>query len=366
MSVPFLDPSQTYLELRTELDDAYQRVMRSGSYILGETVSNFENNFARYCEASHCFGVANGLDALTLILQGFDIGPGDEVIVPSHTFMATWLAVSNVGATPIPVEVHERTYNLNPDHIESAITNKTKAIIPVHLYGQPADMTPIMETAARYDIRVIEDAAQAHGAKYKGRKVGSIGDAAAWSFYPGKNLGAFGDAGAITTNNDALADKLLMLRNYGSKEKYRHEILGHNSRLDPIQAAFLDVKLRYIDQWNSHRKELANSYIGALSQASLLLPFTPDWAESVWHLFVIRHQNRNALQKHLDTMGIGTLIHYPIPPHKQLAYSDRAFDAYNLSQTEIIAGQVLSLPIGPHLSPEQCDLVTSAIREFGE
>ncbi|RCK27274.1 erythromycin biosynthesis sensory transduction protein eryC1 [Thalassospira profundimaris] len=364
MSVPFLDPSQTYLELQTELDDAYQRVMHSGIYILGEIVSNFENNFAQYCETHHCFGVANGLDALTLILQGYDIGPGDEVIVPSHTFIATWLAVSNVGATPIPVEVDERTYNLNPDLIVSAITGKTKAIIAVHLYGQPADMTPILEIAARYDIRVIEDAAQAHGAKYKGRKTGSIGDAAAWSFYPGKNLGAFGDAGAITTNDDALAHKLLMLRNYGSKEKYRHEILGHNSRLDPLQAAFLDVKLRYIDKWNCCRRELANRYISELKQSSLILPFTPDWAENVWHLFVIRHQNRNALQQHLDALGIGTLIHYPIPPHRQLAYSVRSFDAFDLSQTETLAGQVLSLPIGPHLSSEQCDLVTSAVREF--
>lgn len=364
MTVPFLDLRQTYLELQAELDDAYQRVMYSGSYILGETVSTFETNFAKYCNASHCFGVANGLDALTLILQAVDIGRGDEVIVPSHTFIATWLAVSNVGATPVPVEVNEQTYNLNPSLVEAAITSRTRAIIPVHLYGQPADMTPILNIAERYNIRVIEDAAQAHGAQYKERRVGTIGDAAAWSFYPGKNLGAFGDAGAITTNSNTLAEKLLMLRNYGSKEKYKHEILGHNSRLDPLQAAFLDVKLHHIDEWNTHRQKLAECYIRGLNQKPVTVPFSPDWAKSVWHLFVIRHHKRNALQKYLGDQGITTLIHYPVPPHRQLAYAKTSFESNDLSKTEEISDQVLSLPIGPHLTFEQCDLVISAIHEF--
>ncbi|MCC9622545.1 DegT/DnrJ/EryC1/StrS family aminotransferase [Thalassospira sp. MA62] len=364
MTIPFLDPSQTYLEIREELDEAYRRVMLSGSYILGETLSCFENNFARYCDAAHCIGVSNGLDALTLILRGFNIGKGDEVIVPAHTFIATWLAVSNVGATPVPVEIDEHTYNLNADLIKTSINHRTRAIIAVHLYGQPADMSAIMEVAKKNDLLVIEDAAQAHGASYKGQRVGSFGDAAAWSFYPGKNLGAFGDGGAITTNNDNLAQNLLMLRNYGAREKYQHEVLGYNNRLDPLQAAFLDVKLRHLDRWNSHRAALAKRYIEGLGKTPLILPFTPEWANSVWHLFVVRYPQRDLLQAHLDSLGINTLIHYPTPPHKQLPYVHTIRPGNSLSRTEELSEQILSLPIGPHLTFEQCDRVVSVIAKF--
>jgi dTDP-4-amino-4,6-dideoxygalactose transaminase len=363
--IPFLDLKSPHTDLKNELDDAVQRVMRSGQFVLGGEVEAFEEEFAAYCEAKYCVGVGNGLDALHLILIALGIGQGDEVIVPANTYIATWLAVSHSGATPVPVEPDERTYNLDPARIEDALTSKTKAIIPVHLYGQPADMQPINELAERYGLKVIEDAAQAHGARYRGKRVGSLAHAAGFSFYPGKNLGALGDAGAVVTNDDQVADKIRVLRNYGSCAKYDHEEKGFNSRLDEMQAALLRVKLSKLDEWNERRKQLATHYLQTLEGVpDLTLPFVPSFADPVWHLFVIRHPNRDRLQEHLQGAGIGTLIHYPSPPHLQNAYADLGIASGRLLLAEHMAHEVLSLPMGPHLTPEDADFVISQVSSF--
>lgn len=362
MTISFLNPGQIYHELRQELDDAYQRVMKSGVYILGETVSAFEDNYAAYCQANQCVGVASGLDALFLTLRALEVGPGDEVIVPAHTFIATWLAVSQTGAVPVPIEVNDRTFNMRADLIEAAITHRTKAIIPVHLYGQPADLDEILEIAQKHKLYVIEDAAQAHGARYKGQRIGAHGDAATWSFYPGKNLGAYGDAGAITTNNAELAERIRILRNYGSREKYHHEIPGFNSRIDPLQAAFLDVKLNHLDRWNAHRETISKIYIDTLKTLEITLPHVPDWASPVWHLFVIQTSDRKQLQTCLNKAGIGNLIHYPTPPHLQKAYEGAGYEKRSFPVSERIANEALSLPIGPHLSPENVEEIINAIK----
>ena len=365
MSVPFLDLKATYLELQPELDKAYQTVMNSGWYIIGQEVKAFETEFASYCEAKHCIGVGNGLDALFLILRALDIGAGDEVIVPANTYIATWLAVSYVGATPVPVEPSEKTYNIDPQLIEAAITPRTKAIFAVHLYGQPADMDGINQIAKKHGLKVIEDAAQAHGAKYKGRKVGSLGAAAGFSFYPGKNLGAFGDGGAVTTNDDELADKIRVIANYGSRVKYHNEVQGVNSRLDELQAAFLRVKLTKLDEWNQRRQVIADSYLVGLSGLSgLVLPYVPEWAAPVWHLFVVGTSQREQLQQSLQAAGIGTIIHYPIPPHLSEAYGEMKDWAGQLPITAAAARTVLSLPIGPHLMAPGRDEVITAIQGF--
>lgn len=362
--VPFLDLKALYLELKEELDAAYFRVMESGWYILGEEVATFEKDFAKYCDAKYCIGVGNGLDALHLILRAMDIGAGDEVIVPANTYIATWLAVSYAGATPVPVEPDEKTYNIDPTRIEAAITEKTKAILPVHLYGQPADMDPILEIAERYQLKVIEDAAQAHGATYKGKKVGGLGDAAGFSFYPGKNLGAIGDGGAVTTNDHQLAEKIRLLRSYGSRKKYQHELAGFNSRLDELQAAFLCVKLRQLDRWNMRRQEIASRYLAGLQNAELVLPTVAPHCEPVWHLFVVRSKTRQALQDHLVMRGVETLIHYPKAPHLQGAYQEMglAKGAYPIAET--LQEEVLSLPIYPQMTDEQVDRVIDASRSF--
>lgn len=370
MKIPFLDIKASYLELKGEFDDAYHRVMDSGWVLLGEETGAFEAEFAAYCQAKHCVAVGNGLDALQLVLRAWEIGPGDEVIVPSHTFIATWLAVSNVGARPVPVEPDEATCNIDPERIEAAITPRTKAIIPVHLYGQPADMDRVMALAAKHGLKVLEDNAQAQGALYKGRRTGSLGHAAAASFYPGKNLGAFGDAGAVTTDDADLADRVRMLRNYGSTVKYRHELTGLNSRIDELQAAFLRVKLRHLDEWNARRKEIAALYAAHLSDLSSqifsvsgfqLLPSVLPWADSVWHLFVIRHSQRDALQKHLAGQGIQTIIYYPVPPHLSGAYAGMGFERGDFPIAEKLASEVLSLPIGPHLTSESIEAVCRAV-----
>ena len=349
--IPFLDLGRTYIELKTELDDAYQRVMNSGWYIQGAELEAFEAEFATYCGTDYCIGVGNGLDALHLVLRGYDIGPGDEVIVPSHTFVATWLSVTHAGARPVPVEIpDDGTYTISSALIESAITARTKAIMPVHLYGRPADMTPIMEIAAKHGLKVIEDAAQAHGARYQGRRSGSLGNAAAFSFYPGKNLGAYGDGGAITTNDEELVKKIRSLRNYGSSQKYVHDMIGYNSRLDSLQAAILRVKLRYLDEWNARRLSIADYYQEHLTGTDLLLPTVSADFDSVYHLFVVRTSQRDRLQTELKKVGIETLIHYPIPPHKQLAYESEKTSS--LPVAESLACEVLSLPMGPHLSAE--------------
>jgi dTDP-4-amino-4,6-dideoxygalactose transaminase len=349
MNVPFLDLKAPHDELRSELNSAFERVLDSGWYIQGNELKQFEQEFSNYCEADHCIGVGNGLDALHLILCAYGIGKGDEVIVPSNTYIATWLAVSHVGATPTPVEPDVRTYNIDPSLIESAITSRTKAIIAVHLYGQPADMDPINAIAKKYGLKVIEDAAQAHGARYKGRRVGTLGDAAGFSFYPGKNLGAIGDGGAVTTNDAQLAEKVRVLGNYGSRSKYHNEVKGFNSRLDELQAAFLRVKLVKLDEWNSRRKVLAKSYLEGLKDSGLVLPYVPDWADPVWHLFVIQSVSRERLQGALQTSGIGSLVHYPVPPHLQGAYVELGLRQGELPIAERIHREILSLPIGPHL-----------------
>lgn len=365
MNIPLLDVYATYKELQPALDAAYQRVMKSGWYILGEEVDAFEQEFANYCGAKYCIGVGNGLEALHLILRSIEIGSGDEVLVPANTYIATWLAVSYAGAIPVPVEPDTTTYNINSSMIEAAITERTRAILSVHLFGQPADMEAISAIAKRYNLFVIEDAAQAHGAKYKGRQAGSLGDAAGFSFYPGKNLGAFGDAGAVVTNNPEIAEKIKMLRNYGSRIKYYNEYKGFNSRLDPLQAAFLRVKLQYLNEWNNRRKKIAEQYLSELNNLeNLVLPEVPAWADPNWHLFVIRHPQRDKLQSYLNQNGIGTLIHYPVPPHLSRAYSDMGYREGDFPITEELAKTMLSLPIGPHLDMSSVNKVINTLKYF--
>jgi dTDP-4-amino-4,6-dideoxygalactose transaminase len=360
--IPFLDLQATYLELKPEIDAAVSRVLTSGWYLLGSEIQAFEQEFAAFTGSKHCIGVANGLDALFLSLRARGVGPGDEVLVPSNTYIATWLAVTMTGATPVPVEPVEATFNIDPALLEASITSRTKAIIAVHLYGQTADMDPINEVANRHGLFVLEDAAQAHGATYRGRQAGTLGHAAGWSFYPGKNLGAFGDAGAITTDDDDLAEKLRVLRNYGSKVKYVNEVQGVNSRLDELQAAILRVKLQKLNEWNNRRHEIAAIYLEGLQNTGLGLPFVPDWASPAWHIFAIRHPDRDRLRADLEQQGIGTLIHYPIPPHHQAAYANLPLQSGDFPISEAIHQQELSLPIGPHLSLEDANRVVVAIQ----
>lgn len=360
--IPFLDLKAPYQELQAELDAAYRRVMESGWYITGCEVEAFESEFAAYCGAKHCIGVGNGLDALHLILRALEIGPGDEVIVPSNTYIATWLAVSYAGATPVPVEPDEQTSNMAPDLIEAAITPRTKAIMPVHLYGQPADMDSITAVAEHHGLKVIEDAAQAHGASYRGKRAGSLGHAAGFSFYPGKNLGAMGDGGAVTTSDDALAERVRLLRSYGSKVRYCHEVKGFNSRLDELQAALLRVKLQYLDDWNQRRRQVARQYLDGLRATGLRLPLVPDRTESVWHLFAVCHPERDRVQRLLRDAGVDTLIHYPVAPHMQQAYQDLAMRERSYPLAERLASEVFSLPIGPHMEPEAVEHVIATLQ----
>jgi dTDP-4-amino-4,6-dideoxygalactose transaminase len=363
--IPFLDMKPHYLELKDELDQAYQRVMQSGWYILGGEVEAFEQEFASYVGAKHCVGVGNGLEALQLILMGYGIGAGDEVIVPANTYIASWLAVSYTGARPVPVEPDAGTYNIDPRRIERAITPRTKAIMPVHLYGQPVEMEVVWQIAEEHRLTIIEDAAQTHGGWYRDRMAGNLGDAAGFSFYPSKNLGAFGDAGAVTTNDDELADKIHVLRNYGSRQKYYNEVKGHNSRLDPLQAAFLRVKLKHLEDWNKRRNRIAKHYLDNLRPVpDLGLPHVPSGIVPVWHLFVISHPERDRLQAYLKGHGIGTLIHYPVPPHLSDAYQELGYQAGDFPITEKMANTFLSIPIGPHLSMDDVDCVIEKIQEF--
>jgi dTDP-4-amino-4,6-dideoxygalactose transaminase len=362
--VIFLDLRETYLEIKDELDAATHRVMDSGWYILGREVQAFEEEFAAYCGVKHCVGVGNGLEALQLILRAYGVGAGDEVIVPSNTYIATWLAVSGAGATVVPVEPVERTFNLDPARIEAAITERTKAILPVHLYGQTAEMEAINEVARKHRLKVIEDAAQAHGATFNGKRAGALGDAAGWSFYPTKNLGAYGDAGAITTDDEALAHEVRLLRNYGAREKYYNDVKGVNSRLDEMQAALLRVRLRHLDEWNQRRERIAAIYSEALRDTELLLPLVAEGAEAVWHLFVVRSRERDRLQQHLKAQAVQTLIHYPVPPHLQQAYADLEIEAGAYPISEAIHREVLSLPMGPHLHESHAHRVVEALRAF--
>jgi dTDP-4-amino-4,6-dideoxygalactose transaminase len=365
MKVPILDLKPAYEELRTELDAAYHRVMESGWVLLGRELEAFENEYAESVGAKYCVGVANGLEAMQLVLMALGVGRGDEVIVPSHGYIATWLAVTHVGATPVPCEPDLRTYNIDPQRIAELVTPRTKVILPIHLYGQTADMTAINANAKARGIFVLEDAAQSHGATCRGRPAGSLGDAAGISFYPSKNLGALADAGAVTTNDRELADKLRHLRNYGSKVRYQNEYLGLNSRLSELQAAFLRVKLPKLAEWNARRQALAQRYVAQLREVGdVVLPHVPSWADPVWHLFVIRTARREKLQQHLAARGIGTQIHYPTPPHLSHAYSQAGFKRGDFPLAEQLANEVLSLPIGPHITAEQIDYVCECIREF--
>lgn len=362
MRVPFLDLGRMHQEIKVPLQAAFQRVMDSSRFILGPELDAFESEFAHYCDVKYCIGVGNGLDAIRLLLRAYGIGAGDEVLVPSNTFIATWLAVSQRGATPVPVEPCAATHNIDPGALLAAITPRTRAIIPVHLYGQPADMDAISAIAQRHDLIVIEDAAQAQGALYKRRRVGSLGHAAATSFYPTKNLGALGDGGAVLTNDAAIAEKVRLLRNYGSHVKYMHEQQGCNSRLDEMQAAFLRVKLGCLDDWNARRRKRAGQYTAQLRDLGLGLPGVPEWCEPVWHLYVIRSLQRDALHLHLEQCGISTVIHYPVPPHRQACYTE--FSANRLPIAETLADEVISLPLSPCTTEQEISLVVSALRAF--
>ncbi len=364
MTVKFLDLQDLHCGIRDELDEAISRVVDSGRYILGPEVEAFETEFARYCSARHCVGVANGLDALHLILRALEIGRGDEVIVASNTFIATWLAVTMVGATPVPVEPDPETHNVDPDRVEAAITRRTRVILPTHLYGQPADLDPLLHLTRQHGLKLVEDAAQAHGARYKGTRIGAHGDAVAWSFYPGKNLGALGDGGAVTTNDAALAERIRILGNYGSRVKYVNDVPGYNSRLDSLQAAVLSVKLSHLDEWNELRRSAATRYFDVLPRSAMTLPTTPNWAEAVWHLFVVRTPRRDALASYLSERAIETLVHYPKPPHLQQAYIDIGLNRGEFPIAEQLADEVLSLPMGPHLTNDEVDEVAAAVLSF--
>ena len=362
MTIPQLDLGAAYRELKTEIDEAVARVLASGWYIGGDEVAAFERDYASYLSAGHCVGVGNGLDALHLVLLAMDVGPGDEVIVASNGFIATLLGVSMTGATPVLVEPDPATHNLNPARIEAAITRRTRVILPTHLYGQPADLDPMLDIARRHGLKLVEDAAQAHGATYKGKRVGAHGDAVTWSFYPSKNLGALGDAGAVTTNDPDLAARVRRLGNYGSSRRYMNEVRGVNSRLDPLQAAVLGVKLRHLDAWNDRRREIAALYSRELAGSAVTLPFVPDWAGPAWHQYVIQSDDRDALAARLGEAGIQTIVHYPVPPHRQQAYADLAVPKGGLPIAERLAERVLSLPMGPHLSVEDARRIVEAVQ----
>ncbi len=363
MIMQFIDMKAPYLELKDELDAAYARFMNSGWYVLGPEVEHFEKLWAVYCGTKYCVGVSNGLDALCLGLEAGGVKPGDEVIVPANTYIATWLAISQVGAVPIPVEPDWKTYNLDPSRIEAAITPKTTAIAVVHLYGKPADMDPIMEIAERHHLFVLEDNAQSQGALYNGRRTGHLGHAAAFSFYPAKNIGAFGEAGGVTTDDPEIADRICVLRNYGSRIKYHNEVKGYNRRIDALQAAFLAVKTPHLDEWNARRRKIAEIYKEALSgiDGIVLPPF--ELEESVWHQFIIRVQNRDTVQKALKERGVPTMIHYPIPPHLSDAYAGMGFKRGDFPITEEMADTFLSLPIGPHMTEECVAAVVRTLKE---
>ncbi len=360
MNVPFLDLNAQMATIRPEVDAAIARVLDSTQFIMGEELTAFEQEFAQFCGTRECVGVDSGLSALELVLRAWGVGPGDEVITGAHTYIATVTAISMVGAEPVLVEVDPATYLLDPRAIEAAITPRTKAIIPVHIYGQTVDMDPLMEIARRHQLLVLEDACQAHGARYHGRRAGSLGHAAAFSFYPGKNLGAAGDGGAITTDDGELAGRLRMLRNYGQTVKYHHETLGYNHRLDSLQAAILRVKLPRLDGWNAGRRRVADAYMRGLAGLPLVLPAVGAANEPVWHLFVVRVADRDGVQRHLRETGVDAGLHYPIPIHHQHAYPQLAHLRFPVS--EVIAAECLSLPMYAEMTEAQIEQVVGALR----
>lgn len=364
MKIPFVTFKALEAELDKEIRDAFDRVYTRSWYIEGVEDEKFEKVFAEYCNSKYCVGVGNGLDALFLALKALNVKDGDEVIVPSNTYIATALAVTYVGATPVFVEPDIRTFNIDPAKIEKAITEKTKAIMPVHLYGQACDMEPIMKIAKKYNLLVVEDCAQAHGATYKGKVVGSFGDAAGFSFYPGKNLGALGDAGAIVTNNEELAKKVRALGNYGSDYKYHHVYQGNNSRLDELQAAFLAAKLPLLERVNDNRRSIADKYLAGINNPKVILPFVPDYAVPVWHIFGIRCKMRTELENFLNDAGIGTNKHYPIPMHLQDCYKDLGFKEGDFPIAEEISSSELSIPMYYGMTDDEVQYVIDKVNEF--
>ncbi|WP_040213564.1 DegT/DnrJ/EryC1/StrS family aminotransferase [Clostridium polynesiense] len=366
MKIPFLNFQYMHEPIKEEIVSKFTEVYNKSWFILGEEVKNFEKEFSSFCSADNCIGCGNGLDALYIILKSFQIGNGDEVIIPSNTYIATALAVSYTGATPIFVEPDINTYNINPELIESAITNKTKAIIAVHLYGQPADMDLINKIAKKYNLKVIEDAAQAHGAVYKDKRVGNLSDAAGFSFYPGKNLGALGDGGAVVTKDSELALKIRQFGNYGSDKKYSHIFKGNNSRLDEIQAAFLSIKLKYLELWNDERKRVAKRYLEEIKNEHIILPYVPENVNPVWHIFAIRSTKRNELQNYLKEKGIETLIHYPIAIHLQPAYKELGFKRGSFPISEKLSDEVLSIPMWPGMKDEEIQYIIDVLNLWGK
>jgi dTDP-4-amino-4,6-dideoxygalactose transaminase len=359
----FLDVGSTYTDLRGDLDAAYNRVMNSGWFVGGPELDAFEADFARYCGARYCIGVGNGLDALVLPLRAYGIGAGDEVIVPANTFVATWLAVSMSGAIPVPVDADAATMNIDLAQVEAAITPRTRAIMPVHLYGAPVVCSGLRDLTRKHGLKLVEDAAQAHGGMQGDRRVGTLGDVAGFSFYPGKNLGAFGDGGAVVTDDAALAGAVRMLGNYGARVKYHHDRAGGNSRLDSLQAAFLAVKLKHLDAWNRQRQAIADVYLRRLaSNGDLRLPMVAPGTEAVWHLFVIRHCARDVLRDKLAARGVETALHYPIANHRSGAFA-AAYGAHDFPVTDAICASCLSLPIGPHLSVEEAGEIAEIVHE---
>ncbi len=363
MKIPLVDLQTNYKIYQTEYDEAIKKVTSTSSFIIGPQVEEFEQNFAKYCETKYCAGLDSGISALELGMRALGIGQGDEVITPVNSFIASSSAISFTGAKPVWVDVDSKTYNIDPSEIEGKITNKTKAIMPVHLYGQSADMTSIAKIAKKHKLFIIEDACQAHGAKYKNKRVGSFGDFAAFSFYPGKNLGAFGDAGALVTNNKSLYKKISQMRNYGQTKKYHHEFLAWNRRLDSIQASVLNIKLKYLDLWNKKRLEAAQMYQNLLSDLPITLPFIDPKAVHVFHLFVIQSPKRNKILSYLHDHDIQVGIHYPIPIHKQIAYKNGKENP-SFEKTEKMANRLLSLPIYPEITKDQLEYVSKKIHEF--
>ncbi|XRO75841.1 DegT/DnrJ/EryC1/StrS family aminotransferase [Methanocaldococcus sp. 28A] len=361
--ISFVDLRREYQEIKKEINQVIQRVLESGWFILGKELEAFEKEFAEYLGAKHVIGVNSGSDALYLAVKALGVSKDDEVITVSHTFISTVDAITRNGAKPVFVDIDPETYTIDVSQIEKKITEKTKAIVPVHLYGHPADMDPILEIAEEYGLYVIEDASQAHGAEYKGRKVGNIGDVGCFSFYPTKNLGAYGDGGVVVTNDDELAEKLRVLRSYGSSKKYYHNLIGVNSRLDELQAAILRVKLKYLDEWNKRRRKMAKLYNKLLEDYEVITPIEKVWAKHVYHLYIIRHKERDKLQKYLSENGIQTQIHYPIPVHKQKAYVDLGINV-QLPITEKISNEILSLPMHPWLKEEEVKYICETIKKF--
>jgi Predicted pyridoxal phosphate-dependent enzyme apparently involved in regulation of cell wall biogenesis len=364
MKIPFVSFEKMHKEIETELEEAFSKVLKKNWFIQGTECEAFEREFAEYCGADYAIGCGNGLDALYLILRALEIGEGDEVIVPSNTYIATALAVSYTGAKPVFVEPDMRSYNINPELIEEKVTDRTKAIMAVHLYGQPADIDAIKVVADKYGLKIIEDSAQAHGAAYKGKRTGSLGVAAGFSFYPGKNLGALGDGGAVVTNDKELADKVRALGNYGSDYKYHHIYKGNNSRLDEMQAAFLRVKLRNLDKWNEDRRRTAARFSSEITNPAIILPETMEGNTHVYHLYAIRCEKRDELEKYLNDKGIGTNKHYPIPMHLQGAYTELGIKEGELPLAEEISRTELSIPMYYGMSDEQIEYIIDSINSF--